>query len=373
MPKPRIRDVQTAQRLLDLRRDEYRTAVEELTEQLHAGKLSLGDWRAGVRQEIKDLNTQALIYGRAGEWETLTKADFGGLGADLKAQYHRLDELALHVQSSAGGTITTGDINLRLSTYGDLADRSFWRGVGAGFPDVPPRIRNVELGAKLLQVRRLSFNDAVIGLNGQLRSGSISLGQWRAAMRQQIKDLHTSALIIARGGEYDLISKADWGRLGGRLKRQYAYLDGYAAHVQGSAEGALVGEGTFLSEAYMNWRGQLYGGAANGTYWQSVVYGQLPQVPGDGKTQCRTNCQCRLRIEDGDQPGLLLVYWELGEAEHCPDCVRLASEWNPYELEMPLAAVAAAMGQDLALGAYVARLLSGLEHKGIGMVVYYVG
>lgn len=365
MPKPRIRDLETAQYLLDLRREEYRLAVEGLTDQLHNGTLSLAEWRAAVRQELKDLNTQALIYGKAGEYESLTQADFGGLGADLKAQYYRLDELAMQIQSGVGGSISVDWINYRASTYGDLADKSFWRGVGGGFPDIPPRIRNTELGAKLLQVRQQTFNDAVLDLNGRLRSGQLSLEAWRVAMRQEIKDLHTSALIIARGGEYKLISRRDWSRLGGRLRQQYRYLDRYAAHIQASAKAAASGEANFLSGAYLDWRSKLYGGAAKGTYWGAVVYGLLPQVPGDGQTQCKTNCQCRLRIEDGDEPNTLFVYWELGPAEHCPDCLQLAAEWNPYVLELPPAAVAAAAMVNLVLSAYVTLVLSHWEPNGI--------
>jgi len=358
MPKPRIRDTDTAQKMLGIRRAEYRKAVEALTDKLAAGDISLVQWRAAMRQEIKGLHTAALIFGRGGEYESLTQSDFGGLGADLKKQYYRFDELAQDIQGSVGGSITPDWINLRASAYGDLADTSFWRGVGKGFPDIPPRIRSTEVGLKLLNVRQKAFNKTVVNLNGKLRTGDISVEQWRAAMRQEIKDVHTAALIIARGGEYGEISQADWGRLGAQLKKQYKYLDGYAAYVQESAEADLVGEGKFLSGAYMDWRSKLYGGAAKASYWQHLVYGKLPQVPGDGQTRCGSNCGCHLRIEDGDDFDTLLVYWELGPTEHCDDCVRLSNEWRPFILEMPPSAAKEAASLGLSLAGFVETLLT---------------
>jgi len=56
----------------------------------------------------------------------------------------------------------------------------------------------------------------------------------------------------------------------------------------------------------------------------------LPQYPGDGNTRCLTNCQCHLSYEWAD--GAWLVYWNLGQAEHCPDCEAMASDWSPLEI-----------------------------------------
>jgi hypothetical protein len=43
-----------------------------------------------------------------------------------------------------------------------------------------------------------------------------------------------------------------------------------------------------------------------------------------------TNCQCRWEIVDrGDHWD---CYWRLGIAEHCPDCVERARNWNPLTI-----------------------------------------
>lgn len=59
---------------------------------------------------------------------------------------------------------------------------------------------------------------------------------------------------------------------------------------------------------------------------------QLPQRPGDGQTECKYWCKCHLKIEPVEGAGNWNVYWRLGQAEHCPDCVSLAARWNPLEI-----------------------------------------
>jgi hypothetical protein len=54
---------------------------------------------------------------------------------------------------------------------------------------------------------------------------------------------------------------------------------------------------------------------------------ELPVMPGDGQTICRAWCKCQLRIaKSGNDYD---VYWQLGVAEHCEDCVQLSELWNP--------------------------------------------
>lgn len=200
---------------------------------------------------------------------------------------------------------------------------------------IPPGLTTIAQRREVLEGYLQHFNDRVTDLANQLHSGSLSASAWETAMRAELKDLHTSALVISYGGDRSAISYTEWGRLGGHIRVQYQYLHRYAEQVQASAVSALQG-GKFFSEKYLAWRSQLYGGNARASFYRGLAQGLLPQVPGDGQTQCRTNCACHLVFEEGDEPGLLLVYWQLGEAEHCDDCVDLSHEWNPYELWLPV-------------------------------------
>jgi hypothetical protein len=98
-----------------------------------------------------------------------------------------------------------------------------------------------------------------------------------------------------------------------------------------------------LSDAQVAARARLYAGALNAPYntGQARALGdiRLPQVPGDGKTQCKTNCRCRLRFEVTATPDgktIVKVFWELDPQgrEHCEDCVALAAKKPCFEVEV---------------------------------------
>lgn len=199
-----------------------------------------------------------------------------------------------------------------------------------------PRIRDIATRRAFLDSYLEHFNEQVVGLARRLHAGQMTIDAWQVAMRGEILQLHRSALIIARGGEWGAITQSEWGRLGGHIRWQYDYLYKYAQQIQQGAMAELAGVGKFPSEKYLAWRSKLYGGNARASFYRGLAMGLLPQVPGDGQTQCLTNCRCELRFEEGDQPGLLLVYWELRPAEHCDDCVALSQEWSPYELWLPV-------------------------------------
>jgi hypothetical protein len=169
----------------------------------------------------------------------------------------------------------------------------------------------------------------------RLRDGEITAAQWELAMRDEIRDLHVGTLVVAHGGDRGSITQAEWGRLGAYIKEQYKYLHGFAQTVEKSAVASLTGQGEFVSLEYLSWRSNLYAGSAKASFWRGKTQGMLPQVPGDGQTQCGTNCGCHLRFEEGEQDWIMYVWWELGPTEHCPDCLALAAEWSPYTLELP--------------------------------------
>ena len=213
-----------------------------------------------------------------------------------------------------------------------------------------PRVRDVSVARRLIALRQETFRRDVARLARQLWEGQIDLVGWHRAMKQAVKDLHISSLVIARGGEWDAITFAEWGRVGRELRDQYAYLRRYAGQIEQRAHMELMGQENFYSLNYLQARSGLYAGSSAATFWRGVTYNLLPQVPGDGQTACKMNCGCHLEIEDGNLPGTLDVYWVLDPMlENCPDCVRLTGEWAPYVLVLPAEQVAAAgrIGVDL--------------------------
>lgn len=157
--------------------------------------------------------------------------------------------------------------------------------------------------------------------------GLLSPEDWRDLMRQEIKDEYIRQYLLGRGG-LPQMGAEDWGSIGGMLKEQYGWLDGLYEQVLG-------GE---LSEAQVaNWA-RMYGRSAREAFERANARANggpdLPQYPGDGKTQCLTNCQCNWEIESVYEDGQLVGWnctWVLGpvKTEHCDDCVENAEKWTP--------------------------------------------
>jgi hypothetical protein len=151
----------------------------------------------------------------------------------------------------------------------------------------PPRLRDAATRRAFLDSYIEHFNERVTDLAIQLRSGKIGIEAWQLAMRNELRDLHRSALILSRGGERGAITFSEWGRLGAYIRGQYNYLYNYAQQLQQNAMAELSGLGKFPSEKYLAWRSKLYGGNARASFYRGMAMGLLEQVPGDGQTICK--------------------------------------------------------------------------------------
>lgn len=160
-------------------------------------------------------------------------------------------------------------------------------------------------------------------LAGAVAGGNMRTTQWVEGMREQIRRTYLSEYMLSKGGRENMTSE-DWGRLGGLLQNQYRYLSGFEADLKAGT----------MTEAQIQQRAQLYIKSARQAYERGQVaqlgMPALPAYPGDGQTQCVTNCQCHWEITETEDEWR--AYWTLGAAEHCPDCVAHSKEWAPYRL-----------------------------------------
>lgn len=209
--------------------------------------------------------------------------------------------------------------------------------------DRTKRYRNTStgrfFGVDAMQVLRDEFinqqKGAVDVLAEQLRKGDITLNQWNKAMQQTIKNTYIDLYAMGAGGRNSL-SQKDWGRIGAMLKEQYgkgSYLEGfYNAIASGN-----------MSEGQIAARGKMYINSANEALWKGITNdlptrpGQsypLPFYPGDGSTECLTNCLCQwdiIRTDNGYD-----CYWRLSNAEHCPTCEARSFDprYQPYQIQV---------------------------------------
>jgi hypothetical protein len=194
--------------------------------------------------------------------------------------------------------------------------------------DRSKRYRDAATGRFITHGRAITLRDFYIEakksdmdrLSRRLLGHDIDLQQWTLEMRRQVKDTYLNEYMLARGGRNNMTQR-DYGRLGGLLKRQYEYIQNFARDIDaGKASGGQI---RTRARMYVNGATQAFERAKA----ESQGLPRLPQYPGDGQTQCRSNCQCGLHYEE--QEDHWRVFWRLGVAEHCPDCVTLSEEWKP--------------------------------------------
>jgi hypothetical protein len=67
-----------------------------LSERLQSGSLSITEWRAGMAEQIKIIQTSEAALARGG-WAQMTQSDWGWVGSQVKAQYKYLDNFARQI------------------------------------------------------------------------------------------------------------------------------------------------------------------------------------------------------------------------------------------------------------------------------------
>lgn len=163
-------------------------------------------------------------------------------------------------------------------------------------------------------------------LTQRMAAGEIGVSEWRLLLEAEIRMLHATALLIARGG-MAYLQPRDPITVERLVSVQLTYLDMFAH---------AISPPTPFSSALAEARARMYAGAALATYYRvyadSLGLPELPRYPGDGSTACLSRCRCRLRIDalgDGDFD----VWWVIDAlAEHCPDCVELTRTWSPLRV-----------------------------------------
>lgn len=179
--------------------------------------------------------------------------------------------------------------------------------------------------AKMLALRDVFIDkqsDVVNALAVRLAAREITLVEWERAMRQVVKDTYIAETLAAIGGR-KMATPAIWGRVGYMIKEQYRYLSNFVNDILKKN----------LTPGQIATRARMYIRSATAAYEKGrlVAYGimaALPQVPGDGQTECKVNCRCSLSIRETKSEWQ--IRWLLDPScEHCRDCPRLSREWSP--------------------------------------------
>ena len=183
------------------------------------------------------------------------------------------------------------------------------------------RYRNIETGRFIARETVLGYVEASTLATGlatddlalMLTDGILGPAEWRLAMRSQIKREYIRQYILGKGG-LEQMTQVDWGSIGGMLKEQYGWLNGFTDALPELSEGQITARSKMYinsaREAYERARARV---AVDAGYdeehwvlnifadhcpdceefelrgWQPI--GTFP-MPGAGETVCLTNCQC---------------------------------------------------------------------------------
>ncbi len=137
-------------------------------------------------------------------------------------------------------------------------------------------------------------NAGLDALANQLRNREISLADWQLQMRNEMRNMHNAAAMVAKGGR-EQMTHADWGRTGRELRFQYGKLDDWAAQI---ASGEAPMDGRLAQRA------KLYGNAARGTYEQE---------------------RRAMAADKGNDEEMRILHAK----ESCKGCIAIAGYWAP--------------------------------------------
>ncbi|MCI0390319.1 MAG: hypothetical protein MOB07_16335 [Acidobacteria bacterium] len=154
-----------------------------------------------------------------------------------------------------------------------------------------------EVSALKIRGRLQSAIDAskerIDAFTSELIAGKINAAEWTLRMRDEIKNGHRAAALIANGGR---LNPSTTGRLGATVRAQYEYLSRFASGIQ---NGDIPLNGRLRARAKL--------------YAQSVLLGYESQV------------RARERLAGSKEERRVL-----SAVEHCVDCVEFARRgWQP--------------------------------------------
>lgn len=134
-----------------------------------------------------------------------------------------------------------------------------------------------------------------------LIAGEVALDTWQQRMKERIKELHMSSIVAARGGDWAAITDEDWQAVNEEIEKQYQYLAGFATDVYDKDEAGEEFTSAIIARA------KLYAGVALAIFYRSIMAQEIER-------------------------GAKEILWVLGIAEHCADCVELAGTgWMPIQ------------------------------------------
>jgi len=172
-----------------------------------------------------------------------------------------------------------------------------------------------------LITRLQSLIDAATGnLIDNLSPAQIS--EYHEVMEELLSRYHLAAYMVGAG--QDVVSDKAREKILEGVANQLAFLQGFITEIEDND--------TFE----MGWqaRARMYGESIKEPYWNGrVKLLPLPSMPGDGTTNCKTNCGCSWEVKavNADK-GDYDARWRRGLKDSCQTCIERENTWNPIRI-----------------------------------------
>lgn len=176
-----------------------------------------------------------------------------------------------------------------------------------------------ELEALISRLQEL-IDTATNGLIDNLSRSQIA--EYHQIMEELLSRYHLAAYMVGAGTSE--VSDEARERVQEGIANQLAFLQGFVTEIED--------HDTFV----MGWnaRARMYGESIKEPYWNGKVkLLPLPAMPGDGTTQCLTNCGCSWEVKTiNAKNGDYDAKWCRGLEDSCQTCKQRETEWNPLKI-----------------------------------------
>lgn len=168
-------------------------------------------------------------------------------------------------------------------------------------------------------IRRLSL---LIGTaTTELEQDTSRADDWYDEVARQLTRYHTAAYLA--GAETQELIDAARRAINADVRTQLKFLAKFKVEIQDAEQW----------QAGWNARAEMYARSIQTPYWRGVTkLLPLPAMPGDGTSQCLTNCKCIWDIEQLDGENNYDCYWRVSPVEHCQTCRQRGGEWAPLKI-----------------------------------------
>lgn len=159
-----------------------------------------------------------------------------------------------------------------------------------------------------------------------LANGTITLAEYNRLLKMRVEEAYTNQGRLGRGGD-NAMTEEDYALLTAMLILEFAAIDDFTNR---------IGQGLYTQAQITNYsRNFIHGSVTAYERMNAHAHGlmtALPQYPGDCQTRCCKGCKCTLDIRQLTGNENFDVYWMLGRADHCADCLRQNARWNPLRI-----------------------------------------